>query len=79
MRNLSAQAGSSSSFFQLYPDPVYSRFEDEDGVKYYKSDYLTINVSGGGGRRGGRAAGVGGGEQCPEFRRFEWKATLKSY
>lgn len=29
--------------FLLYPNPVYEPF-DED-VKYYKSDYLTINVS----------------------------------
>ena len=55
VRNLSAQSG--YSFFQLYPDPVYSPFEDEDGVKYYKSDYLTINVS----RRGGDAGADGGG------------------
>lgn len=27
--------------FLLYPDPVYDRFDEE--VKYYKSDYLTIN------------------------------------
>ncbi|XP_043223857.1 plexin-A2-like isoform X2 [Amphibalanus amphitrite] len=41
VRNLSAASGVRR--FQLYPDPVYSPFEDEDGVKYYKSDYLTIN------------------------------------
>lgn len=27
--------------FLLYPDPVYDKFDDQ--VKYYKSDYLTIN------------------------------------
>jgi len=27
--------------FVLYPDPVYEKFDEE--VKYYKSDYLTIN------------------------------------
>jgi plexin A len=27
--------------FLLYPDPVYEKFDEE--VKYYKSDYLTIN------------------------------------
>ncbi|XP_055858315.1 plexin-A4 isoform X1 [Episyrphus balteatus] len=27
--------------FELYPNPVYDRFEDR--VKYYKSEYLTIN------------------------------------
>lgn len=29
--------------FLLYPNPVYDKFDEE--VKYYKSDYLTINVS----------------------------------
>lgn len=31
------------SHFLLYPNPVYDKFDEE--VKYYKSDYLTINVS----------------------------------
>ncbi|XP_068203204.1 plexin A3 isoform X2 [Palaemon carinicauda] len=29
--------------FIVYPDPVYFPFEDEDQIKLYKSDYLTIN------------------------------------
>jgi plexin A len=29
--------------FYLYPNPVYDPFDEE--IKYYKSDYLTINVS----------------------------------
>uniref|UniRef100_A0A224XGD6 Putative plexins functional semaphorin receptor n=1 Tax=Panstrongylus lignarius TaxID=156445 RepID=A0A224XGD6_9HEMI len=37
VRNLSAQHGA----FLLYPNPVYERFDEE--IKYYKSDYLTIN------------------------------------
>ena len=39
VQNLSPQAGFSP--FILYPDPVYEKFDEE--VKYYKSDYLTIN------------------------------------
>lgn len=39
VQNLSKNAGYSA--FQLYPDPVYEKFDEE--VKYYKSDYLTIN------------------------------------
>ena len=27
----------------LYPDPEFSIFDEPDGVKYYKSDYLTLN------------------------------------
>ena len=42
MRNLSSVTGNGR--FQLFPDPVYKPFP-EDGIKYYKSDYLTINVS----------------------------------
>ena len=39
VQNLSQRAGFSP--FVVYPDPVYDRFEEK--VKYYKSDYLTIN------------------------------------
>jgi len=39
VQNLSLRAG--FSHFLLYPDPVYDKFDEE--VKYYKSDYLTIN------------------------------------
>lgn len=31
--------------FMMYPNPVYHSFPEIDGIKYYKSDYLTINVS----------------------------------
>ena len=31
--------------FLMYPDPFYLNFSEPGGVKYYKSDYLTINVS----------------------------------
>lgn len=31
--------------FLMYPDPVYFKFQESDMIKYYKSDYLTINVS----------------------------------
>lgn len=31
--------------FLMYPDPVYYKFQETDLIKYYKSDYLTINVS----------------------------------
>lgn len=41
VQNLSSRAN--IGHFLLYPNPVYDRF-DED-IKYYKSDYLTINVS----------------------------------
>lgn len=41
VQNLSVKQGYPS--FSLYPNPVYDRFDEE--VKYYKSDYLTINVS----------------------------------
>ncbi|XP_043221511.1 plexin-A2-like isoform X2 [Amphibalanus amphitrite] len=41
VRNLSSVSG--NGFFQLFPDPVYKPFSEEDGIKYYKSDYLTIN------------------------------------
>ena len=41
VQNLSVKEGYSS--FLLYPNPVYEPFDEE--VKYYKSDYLTINVS----------------------------------
>jgi plexin A len=40
VQNLSIKEG--YSFFLLYPNPVYEPFDEE--VKYYKSDYLTINV-----------------------------------
>lgn len=41
VQNLSNQKGYSRFF--LYPNPVYEPFDEE--IKYYKSDYLTINVS----------------------------------
>jgi len=31
------------SHFLLYPDPEFRPFEEPDGIKYYKSDYLTLN------------------------------------
>ena len=31
--------------FQMYPNPLYLNFSEPEGIKYYKSDYLTINVS----------------------------------
>ncbi|XP_049953527.1 plexin-A4 isoform X2 [Schistocerca serialis cubense] len=39
VRNLSVKPG--YSHFLLYPNPIYEPFDEE--VKYYKSDYLTIN------------------------------------
>lgn len=30
--------------FLMYPNPVYYAFTEDDAIKYYKSDYLTINV-----------------------------------
>lgn len=39
VQNLSMQHG----HFLLYPNPVYEPFDEK--IKYYKSDYLTINVS----------------------------------
>jgi len=27
----------------LYPDPEFNSFDEENGVKFYKSDYLTLN------------------------------------
>lgn len=33
------------SKFMMYPDPIYYPFIEKGGIKYYKSDYLTINVS----------------------------------
>lgn len=41
VRNLSSQ--SNFNDFLMYPNPIYEPFDEE--VKYYKSDYLTINVS----------------------------------
>jgi hypothetical protein len=41
VQNLSVKEG--YSYFLLYPNPVYEPCDEE--VKYYKSDYLTINVS----------------------------------
>ena len=32
-----------SRFVYVYPDPEFSKFEDPDGIKLYKSDYLTLN------------------------------------
>ncbi|XP_026472464.1 plexin-A4 [Ctenocephalides felis] len=39
VQNLSMQQNKQA--FQLYPNPIYEPFDEE--VKYYKSDYLTIN------------------------------------
>lgn len=41
VQNLSVKQG--YTYFSLYPNPIYEAFDEE--VKYYKSDYLTINVS----------------------------------
>lgn len=41
VQNLTMTKGFSS--FLLYPNPVFIPFDKE--VKYYKSDYLNINVS----------------------------------
>lgn len=38
VQNLSAKH---KNYFELYPNPVYLKFEEN--VKYYKSEYLTIN------------------------------------
>ena len=27
----------------IYPDPVFEKFTEKDAIKYYKSDYLTLN------------------------------------
>uniref|UniRef100_A0A0K2U8T1 Plexin A [Tribolium castaneum] n=1 Tax=Lepeophtheirus salmonis TaxID=72036 RepID=A0A0K2U8T1_LEPSM len=32
-----------NSYFLLYPDPEFYKFDEEDGIKYYKFDYLTLN------------------------------------
>ena len=32
-----------SRFVYVYPDPEFSKFEDPNGIKLYKSDYLTLN------------------------------------
>ncbi|CAB4053906.1 PLXNA [Lepeophtheirus salmonis] len=32
-----------NSYLLLYPDPEFNKFDEEDGIKYYKSDYLTLN------------------------------------
>lgn len=41
VQNLSNQLRFSK--FQMYPDPIYFPFVEKNGIKYYKSDYLTIN------------------------------------
>lgn len=38
VQNLTTKTGDA---FLLYPDPIYEKFDEE--VKYYKSEYLTIN------------------------------------
>lgn len=45
MTSVASENGQSFPHFLMYPDPHYSQFEEENSVKYYKSDYLTINVS----------------------------------
>ncbi len=32
-----------NSHVLLYPDPEFNKFDEDDGIKYYKSDYLTLN------------------------------------
>ncbi|UYV69643.1 PlexA [Cordylochernes scorpioides] len=41
LRNLSSRLGFPK--FQMYPDPVYYPFTEDNQVKYYRSEYLTIN------------------------------------
>ncbi|KAG1655459.1 Plexin-A4 [Nymphon striatum] len=41
LRNLSARREFQPFF--LYPNPVYEPFTEDDGIKFYKNDYLTIN------------------------------------
>ncbi|GFY60911.1 hypothetical protein TNIN_181314 [Trichonephila inaurata madagascariensis] len=41
VQNLSSQPRHSK--FMMYPDPIYYPFSEKNGIKYYKSDYLTIN------------------------------------
>ncbi|XP_018019923.1 plexin A3 isoform X1 [Hyalella azteca] len=44
VRNLPQNNHNSLQYFSLFPDPEYYAFgEDDDTVKEYKSDYLTIN------------------------------------
>lgn len=43
VKNLSERPGFPK--FYMYPDPLYYKFTEENQIKYYKSDYLTINVS----------------------------------
>ena len=31
------------SYVHIYPDPEFEVFQEPDGIKYYKSDYLTLN------------------------------------
>ena len=31
------------SYVHIYPDPEFEVFQELDGIKYYKSDYLTLN------------------------------------
>ena len=42
VQNLSSQL-SVSKWVYFYPDPEFSKFEDPNGIKLYKSDYLTLN------------------------------------
>lgn len=44
VRSLTRQSNKFTKF-HLYPNPVYYQFTEPEGIKYYKSDYLTINVS----------------------------------
>ena len=32
-----------NSHVLLYPDPEFNKFDEDEGIKYYKSDYLTLN------------------------------------
>ncbi|XP_076307717.1 plexin-A2-like isoform X1 [Tachypleus tridentatus] len=41
LKNLSYRPGFTR--FQIFPDPVYEKFSEKNNIKYYKSDYLTIN------------------------------------
>lgn len=42
VQNLSSQL-KVSKFVYFYPDPEFSKFDDPNGIKLYKSDYLTLN------------------------------------
>lgn len=45
VRSLATRQFNRFSKFLMYPNPVYYEFTEDERIKYYKSDYLTINVS----------------------------------